>query len=261
MQARVNGVTINYEVSGRDDGPWLTFSNSLATDLGMWDEQAAAFGGDWRVLRYDKRGHGGSEAVEGPYSLDDLVGDLVGLWDHLGVERSALVGLSIGGMTAQGLLLAHPSRVTATVMANTMAAVADEAQPVWRDRIAAVEGGGTEAVLQPTMERWFTEGYRASGAARLRDVEAMILGTSAAGYCGCAGAIRGLAYLDRLPSLDHPVLLVAGEHDGGTPPAGMRLMHERIAGSEYAELDAAHISNIERAGEFNDLVAAFLARH
>ncbi len=261
MQARVNGVTINYEVSGRGDGPWLTFSNSLATNLGMWDEQAAAFGDRYRVLRYDKRGHGGSEAVEGPYDFDDLIGDVVGLWDHLGIERSAFVGLSIGGMTAQGLLLAHGTRVTATVMANTMALCRPEILPAWENRIRAVREGGMKAVLEPTMERWFTPGYRAGGAARLGDVEAMILGTSAAGYCGCAHAIQQLAYLDRLESLDHPVLLIAGTHDGGTPPEGMRLMHDRLPDSEYAELDAAHISNIEKAGEFTARVEAFLAKH
>lgn len=260
MQARVNGVTLNYEVSGREDGPWLTFSNSLATDLRMWDEQAAALGDRYRVLRYDKRGHGGSEAVEGAYVFDDLIGDVVGLWDHLGIERSAFVGLSIGGMTAQGLLLAHGSRVTATVMANTMALCRPEILPAWDDRIRAVREGGMKAVLEPTMERWFTPGYRASGAARLGDVEAMILGTSVAGYCGCAHAIKGLAYLDRLESLDHPVLLVAGIHDGGTPPEGMRLMHDRLPDSEYAELDAAHISNVEKAGEFTARVEAFLAK-
>ena len=261
MLASVNGVDINYEISGGDGRPWLTFSNSLATNLHMWDEQAEALAGEYRILRYDKRGHGGSQAAEGPYSFDDLVGDVVGLWDHLGIEASAFVGLSIGGMTAQGLLLAHADRVTATVMANTMALCRPEAVPVWKDRIDTVGEHGMQAVLQPTMERWFTAGYRASGAARLGDVEAMILGTSVAGYCGCASAISELAYLDRLPSLDHPVLLISGTHDGGTPPEGMKLMHERIAGSEYVELDAAHISNIEKADAFTGHVRTFLAAH
>lgn len=261
MLARVNGVNINYEISGDDGKPWLTFSNSLATNLHMWDEQAAALAGEYRILRYDKRGHGGSEPVEGPYSFDDLIGDVIGLWDHLGIAASAFVGLSIGGMTAQGLLLAHADRVTATVMANTMALCRPEALSAWKDRVAAVGEHGMQAVLQPTMERWFTAGYRASGAARLGDVEKMILGTSAAGYCGCASAIQELAYLDRLASLDHPVLLISGTHDGGTPPEGMKLMHEQIAGSEYVELDAAHISNIEKADSFTDHVRTFLATH
>ena len=261
MQADIDGVTINYEISGNPDGPWLTFSNSLATDLGMWDEQEAALSADYRVLRYDKRGHGRSAAVEGPYSFDDLIGDVVGLWDHLGSERTCFVGLSIGGMTSQGLLLRHADRVAATVMANTMALCGDGFRAAWDDRVAAVAARGMEAVADATMERWFTGAYRETGAARLGDVRAMILNTSVAGYSGCARAIQDLAYLDRLEEIDHPVLLIAGARDGGTPPEGMRAMRERLRGSEYVELDAAHISNIEKAGEFTAAVEAFLAKH
>lgn len=261
MLAEIGGVGINYEISGTEGMPWLTFSNSLATNLGMWDEQAEALAGEFRILRYDKRGHGGSQPVEGPYSFDDLIGDVVGLWDHLGVERSFFVGLSIGGMTAQGLLLKHADRVVATVMANTMALCRQEFVAAWEDRVAAVSGKGMGAVLQPTMERWFTEGYRATDAPRLDDVRRMILDTSVAGYCGCARAIQELAYLDRLGTLDHPVLLIAGAHDAGTPPSGMRLMHERIQGSEYVELDAAHISNIEKADAFTAAAREFLGSH
>ena len=260
MLAQIGGVGINYEISGTEGRPWLTFSNSLATDLGMWDEQAEALAGEFRILRYDKRGHGGSQPAEGPYSFDDLIGDVVGLWDCLGIERSFFVGLSIGGMTAQGLLLKHADRVIATVMANTMALCRKEFAAAWDDRIAAVSAKGMDAVLQPTMERWFTEGYRATGAPRLEDVRRMILNTSAAGYCGCARAIQELAYLDRLETLNHPVLLIAGAHDGGTPPSGMKLMHERIRGSEYVEFDAAHISNIEKADAFTAALREFLGR-
>lgn len=261
MLANVNGVNINYEVSGNAEKPWLTFSNSLATNLHMWDEQAEALADDYHILRYDKRGHGQSEPVEGPYSFDDLIGDVVGLWDHLGIDKSYFVGLSIGGMTAQGLVLKHPDRVTATVMANTMALCRPEFQQAWQDRITAVGEKGMEVVLQPTMERWFTDGYRGTGAARLDDVKGMILGTSVAGYSGCAAAIRELAYLDSLEKLDHPVLLIAGTHDAGTPPAGMQAMNDRIGGAEYVELDAAHISNIEKADEFTGALTGFLSKH
>ncbi len=261
MRADIRGVTINYEVSGNETGPWLTFSNSLATNLRMWDEQEAALAGDFRILRYDKRGHGASAPVDGPYSFDDLIGDIVGLWDHLGIAESHLVGLSIGGMTAQGLLLGHAGRVTATVMANTSAFSGEAFRAAFDQRVAAAAEGGMEAVVEATIERWFSAGYRASGAARIDDVRQMIRTTSVAGYTGCARAIQGLAYLDRLDALDHPVLLIAGAQDPGTPPAGMRLMHERIAGSHYLELDAAHLSNIERAEEFTAAVRGFLSAH
>ena len=261
MLADIRGVTINYEISGNESGPWITFSNSLATNLSMWEEQEAALADDFRILRYDKRGHGRSAPVDGPYSFDDLIGDLVGLWDRLGVDRSYLVGLSIGGMTAQGLLLAHADRVAATVMANTTATCSDAFHAAFDQRVAAVADGGMEAVVQATVERWFTEGYRAGAAARIDDVRQMIRTTSVAGYTGCARAIQGLAYLDRLAALDHPVLLIAGAQDAGTPPADMRQMHERIRGSTYLELDAAHLSNIERAGEFTAALKEFLAAH
>ena len=259
MLVELDGATLNYEISGNPEKPWLTFSNSLATDLHMWDEQEKALGNDFHVLRYDKRGHGMSRPVEGPYSFDDLIGDVVGLWNHLGIDRSYFVGLSIGGMTAQGLLLKHPERVIATVMANTMAQCVQVA--IWEDRVNVVRGQGLESVVKPTLERWFTEGYRNSGASRIDDVRAMIRNTSVAGYTGCARAIQTLDYLHQLDSLDHPVLLIAGTHDAGTPVAGMQLMHEHIPNSEYVELPAAHISNIERDTEFTAEVRSFLSRH
>ena len=157
------------------------------------------------------------------------------------------MGLSIGGMTAQGLTLRHADRVAATVMANTTAFCSDDFRAAFDQRVAAVADGGMEAVVGSTIERWFSESYRVSGAEQLEDVRTMIRTTSVAGYTGCARAIQGLAYLDRLSSLDHPVLLIAGTQDAATPPAGMRLMHERIKGSRYVELDAAHLSNIEQA--------------
>ena len=261
MLADIRGVGINYEVSGNDDGPWLTFSNSLATNLGMWSEQEAALRDDFRILRYDKRGHGKSAPIEGPYTFDDLIGDVVGLWDHLGIGRSYVVGLSIGGMTAQGLALRHGERIAATVMANTTARCTADFHAAFEGRVAAVAGGGMEAVVESTIERWFSESYRASGNPWLDAVRGMIRTTSVAGYTGCARAIQGLAYLEELDTLDHPVLLIAGAHDPATTPADMRLMHERIGGSDYVELDAAHLSNIEQATAFTDAVKEFFARY
>ena len=259
MLADIRGVAINYEVSGNESRPWLTFSNSLATNLHMWDEQAAALAEDFRILRYDKRGHGKSAPIEGPYSFDDLVGDVVGLWDHLGIQKSYFVGLSIGGMTAQALVLSHADRVAATVMANTSAHSSDDFRAAFDARVAAVTEGGMEAVVESTIERWFSESYRASGAPWLEDVRQMIRTTSVAGYTGCARAIQTLANLDRLAALDHPVLLIVGSQDLATPPAGMRAMQERIGGSRYVELDAAHLSNIEQSPAFTAAVRDFFA--
>ena len=164
-------------------------------------------------------------------------------------------------MTAQGLLLRHADRVAASVIANTAAHCGEAFHAAFEGRVAAVADGGMEAVVESTIERWFSARYRASGAARIDDVRQMIRTTSVAGYTGCARAIQQLAYLDRLHELDHPVLLIAGAQDAGTPPAGMRLMHERIAGSRYLELDAAHLSNIEQAEAFTAALREFFAAH
>ena len=135
MKTTVNGVELNYEVSGNPEKPWLTFSNSLATNLHMWDDQAAALADDFHILRYDKRGHGQSEPVSGAYSFGDLIADVVGLWDHLGIEKTHFVGLSIGGMTAQGIMLKHADRLMSVVIANSMGKVAPEFVSAWQDRI------------------------------------------------------------------------------------------------------------------------------
>jgi len=263
MKANVNNVALNYEVSGNPENPWLTFSNSLATNLHMWDDQAAALSDDFHILRYDKRGHGESEAVPGAYSFDDLIADVVGLWDHLGIEKTHFVGLSIGGMTAQGIMLMHADRLLSVVIANSMGKVAPEFVSAWQDRIDLSRDKGMEPLIQPTMERWFTEGYRNQGTAEAQAIADMIATTSVNGYAGCASAIQNLDYLDSLGQISGiPVLFIAGAQDAGTPPAGMEAMHNNMPGSEYVLLDpAAHISNVERSADFTQTLSSFLAKH
>jgi 3-oxoadipate enol-lactonase len=263
MKANINGVDLNYELSGNPDKPWLTFSNSLATDLHMWDEQEAALAADFHILRYDKRGHGQSEPVSGAYSFDDLITDVVGLWDHLGIEKTYFVGLSIGGMTAQGLMLKHPERLFSVVIANSMGKVAPEFVGAWQDRIDLSREKGMDPLIQPTMERWFTEDFRNKGSAEAQKIADMIATTSVNGYAGCAAAIQNLDYLDSLGKISGiPVLFIAGAQDAGTPPAGMEAMHANMPGSEYVLLDpAAHISNVERSRDFTQTLSGFLAKH
>ena len=263
MKATVNGVEINYEVSGNPDRPWLTFSNSLATNLHMWDEQARVLADDFHILRYDKRGHGQSEPVAGAYSFDDLIADVVGLWDHLGIDRTYFVGLSIGGMTVQGIMLKHPERLKAVVVANSMGKVAEQFVSAWQDRIDLSHEKGMAPLVQPTMERWFTENFRNKGTAEGQAIADMISTTSVNGYAGCAAAIQNLDYLDSLGRISGiPVLFIAGAQDAGTPPAGMEAMHANMPGSEYVLLDpAAHISNVERPEAFTQAMTEFLAKH
>ena len=263
MKAKINGVELNYELSGNPDKPWLTFSNSLATNLHMWDEQAAALSEKFHILRYDKRGHGESEPVSGAYSFNDLIADVVGLWDHLGIQKTHFVGLSIGGMTVQGIMLKHAERLSSVVIANSMGKVAPEFVSAWQDRIDLSHEKGMEPLIQPTMERWFTEDFRKQGTAGAQKIADMIASTSVNGYAGCAAAIQNLDYLDSLGQITGvPVLFIAGAQDAGTPPAGMEAMHANMPGSEYVLLDpAAHISNVERSEDFTKTLSNFLARH
>lgn len=263
MKANVNGIELNYEVSGNPDKPWLTFSNSLATNLHMWDEQARLLADDFHILRYDKRGHGESEPVPGAYHFDDLIADVVALWDHLGIDQTHFVGLSIGGMTVQGIMLKHPERLKSVVVANSMGKVAEQFVSAWQDRIDLSHEKGMEPLIQPTMERWFTDGFRSKGTPEAQAIADMIATTSVNGYAGCAAAIQGLSYLDDLGKISGiPVLFIAGAQDAGTPPAGMEAMHANMPGSEYVLLDpAAHISNVERPDAFNAALTGFLAKN
>ena len=263
MKAKVNGVELNYEIAGNSEKPWLTFSNSLATNLHMWDGQMAALENDFHILRYDKRGHGLSEPVDGAYSFDDLIGDVVGLWDHLEIQKTHFVGLSIGGMTAQGIMLNHADRLSSVVIANSMGKVAQEFVSAWQDRIDLSREKGMEPLVKPTMERWFTENFRKRETSDAQKIAEMIATTSINGYAGCAAAIQNLDYLDHLDQISGiPVLFIAGAQDAGTPPAGMEAMHAKMPGSEYVLLDpAAHISNVERAGDFTRALTGFLAKH
>ena len=258
MKATVNGVEINYEISGNPDKPWLTFSNSLATNLHMWDGQERALAADYHILRFDKRGHGESEKVPGPYHFDDLIDDTIALWDHLGIDQTYYVGLSIGG-----IMLKHPERLRAVVVANSMGVVPPEFVSAWGDRIALCQEKGMGPLIQPTMERWFTEDYRNRDTPEARVVSDMIASTSVEGYAGCAAAIQGLDYLDKLGGISGiPVLFIAGSQDGGTPAPGVEAMHRNMPGSEYLLLDpAAHISNVECPEAFNKAITAFLAKH
>jgi 3-oxoadipate enol-lactonase len=259
MLIEANGVKLNCEVEGRDGAPWLTFSNSLATTLHMWDDQVAALKNHFRIVRYDKRGHGKSAAPRGPYTFDMLVGDVVGLWNALDIEKSHFVGLSIGGMTAQGLALAHPGRLGKLVIANSAASSSPEFKAAWDARIATAEKEGMGAVVEPTVERWCSKGFYAANPPPLDKMRDMVRATSVAGYTGCGRALQALDYLPRLGEIKAPTLLIAGREDVATPPAGMKAISERIRGSKYAELSpAGHISAMEQPAAFSKAVRDFL---
>ena len=255
-----NGIRFNCEIGGRDGAPWLTFSNSLATDFTMWDEQMRAFAGDYRILRYDTRGHGGSTAGTEPYSLDMLADDVIAIWDKIGIDRSHVVGLSIGAMTAVGLALSHAGRLNRVVVANARPDNPPELRSARERRLPAVERDGLSGLAEPTVERWCSNAFRASNPDAAKRLAAMVSGTSVTGYVGCVRALLGLDYQQRLQEIGAPMLFISGGEDAGVPTDVMRKMHEAVRGSQFVEIArAGHISNIEQPAEFNKAVRKFLS--
>jgi 3-oxoadipate enol-lactonase len=259
MKVKVNGAELATRIEGREGAPWLTFSNSLATNMAMWDDQVAALKADFRILRYDKRGHGESAAPpRGDIAIETLVADLIALWDHLGIRKSHFVGLSIGGMTGFGLGLDHPDRVASLALCCTRADSPPAYNAAWPGRVATAEKDGMAALVEPTLERWFTAGCRTREAAAMAKMGRMIASTAVAGYCGCAWALQNLPYLDRLGAIRVPTLMIGGSDD--ILLDGTREAHRRIPGSLYYEVGpAGHIANVEQPALFTAGLKSWLA--
>jgi 3-oxoadipate enol-lactonase len=264
MKAEANGIIINYVVDGPEDAPWVTFSTGITNDTTMWDDHVAGLADRYRLLRYDSRGHGVSQATPPPYTFDQLTGDVLGLWDALGIERSHLVGIGLGGMTAMTIALDHPERVSALVAAACRAALTPEYQAIWPPMVETARGSGIEAIAERTASRWFPDAFREANPETMNKVRVMIRRTSLDGYLGCIAALLTLDLGGRIGDLAVPTLLVSGELDFlGGPPAVMRDLAASVAGARHVTLpDAGHICNIANApgftgalGEFFDSVA------
>ncbi|MBW1787058.1 MAG: 3-oxoadipate enol-lactonase [Deltaproteobacteria bacterium] len=262
MIVHANGIDINYEFSGEPGAPVVVLSHSLGSSHMMWSPQMALLRSAYSVLRYDTRGHGASSAPDGPYTLEQLTEDALALVDALGMEQFHWVGLSMGGMIGQCLALSHQDRLLTLSLCDTAAAIGEESRPVWEERIAAVWKDGPQALVQGTLERWFTPAYLQTGSPHVAEIRDQFLATPVAGFVGCSEAIRRLDYLDRLGEIAVPTLIMVGEDDPGTPVAASRMMHERIPGSRMVVIpSAAHLSNIEQADIFNDHLLSFLKKH
>jgi 3-oxoadipate enol-lactonase len=254
-----NGTNLNYRVDGPGDAPWLTFSNSLATTLSLWDTQVAELAKSFRVLRYDTRGHGGSDSPEGPYSLAMLRDDVLGLLDALGIEKFHFFGISLGGMTALELALAAPERIGRIAVCDSRADAPPAFAKSFDERVAIVREKGMDAIVEQTLVRWFSAGFHAQEPPELAKVGGMIGSTSLGGYIGCVRALQTLDLLPRLGGVTAPTLFVSGADDVATPPDSMRAMHEAVAGSQFVLIDpAGHLSNIENPGDFMAAVGPFL---
>ena len=234
MQIASNGTAFPLPHRRRRAAHRVMLAHGLATDLTMWDELTEALKDHYRVLRYDARGHGGSPATEGDYSLDMLVADAVGILDMLGIAQCHFGGLSMGGMVTLGMLLDHPTRITSAVIADSRHTTTPDFTAAWHARAEEVGQGGIEAVVASTVRRWSSEGLAERNPAVIARMETMIRHTSDLGYRGCAAALARLNYGHRLGEIDRPALLICGSEDHGAPPENTRQMHAAIRACAFS---------------------------
>ena len=239
-------------------GTPVMLAHALGVDLRMWDELAAALASDHEVLRYDQRGHGGSAVPDGPYTPDDLVDDAARLIREWGRGPVVFVGLSMGGLVAQGLALRHPALVRGIVVANSVARYPDDARATWAQRIALVREQGLAAVADATMERWFTPAFRAAQPAVVEGLRQTVLRAPLAGYLGCAHAVAAVDWLAALPAVATPTLVITGAHDAGAPPALGAAIAQAIPGARHESLETAHLSVAEQPLAFERLLRGFI---
>ena len=235
---------LHYDCAGAKNAPALVFANSLGTDLHIWDEVAGRLREDFRIVRYDKRGHGLSEAPPPPYSARDLSEDLVGLMDLLDIGRAVICGVSVGGIIAQRLALDHPERIRALVLSDTGARIGSVQS--WQERIDLVCAQGLEAWKEPTMERWFSRRYRQRHAAAVRGYSTMLMKTTPDGYVGTCYALRDADFRSTASRIKLPTLVLSGAEDIATPPELGRELASLIPGAEFSLIEGAgHLPCIE----------------
>jgi len=249
-------VRLRYELSGKPDGEILVFSNSLGSNLHMWDKVFPCFEESYRVLRYDTRGHGESSVPPGPYTIAQLGSDLLFLLDQLGIERVNLCGLSLGGMVAMWMGIHAPRRVGRLILANTGARIGTP--QMWDERLAAVQQSGMASLALTGLQRWFTPAYREKHPQEMEMIRSMIAATDAQGYAWCCGVLRDSDLSGEIGAIEAPCLVITGSHDLATPPSDGRALHSALRNSSYVELDASHLSAWERAEEFANTVLPFL---
>ena len=252
----INGVLLHYRLHGRDGAPAVTLANSLGTDARIWDEVIDILAARYRVLSYDKRGHGLSDAPPGGYSLEDHIGDLGGLLDHVGMRRVALAGVSVGGLIAQGYALAHPQRLAALVLCDTTPKVGDAA--MWNGRIAAIRREGLASIADGIMERWFSAQFRQTRPDDLAGWRNLFVRSDVEGYCATCATLRDTDLSAEVGAIRAPTLVMVGEHDGSTPVPLVKALADAIPGARFEIVTGAgHIPSIEQPANTAALMARF----
>lgn len=247
---------INVVIDGPETAPALILSNSLGTDHRMWDPQMPAFTQHFRVVRYDRRGHGKSGAPTPPYTMEQLGRDVLAVMDGLNIKRANWCGLSMGGMVGQWLGANAGNRFDKLVLCNTASFYPDK--DTWTQRIAAVKKDGIGSIAKAVPSRWFTQGFIDREPATVARLQKMVEETSLDGYIGCCEAIKAMDHRELLHKIKSPVLIVAGRHDVATPVVSGEFIRDNIPDAQMAILDAAHISNVEQAEKFTAGVLGFL---
>ena len=259
VRVLANDLHVNCQLSGPRQSPLIVLSHSLGSSGIMWEQQMPVLVDGYRVLRYDTRGHGGSDAPAGAYTLDGLADDAVAMLDALDIERAHWVGLSMGGMIGQNLAIRYPERLSSLVLCDTTSRVPEQARPLWGERIAMAEKSGMEPLCAGTMERWFTPPFIEADGPALKSIREQFLCTPTSGYVGCCHAIRELDYTERLSSITLPVQLIVGADDPSTPPEASRTIQERISGACLTVIDnGSHLCNVEQPAAFDRALLGFL---
>lgn len=256
---QANGIGIGVEMAGPETAPAVLLAHSLACSREMWRPQIEALAGDHRVVACDLRGHGASDAPQGPYTLEELARDLLGVADALGIARFHFVGLSIGGMIGQTLGIAAPGRLDSLTLCATTSRIPPESRAAFDERAETAEREGMAALVEPTLARWFTEPFRAGRPPEVEAIRRQILETPVAGYVGCCRAIQQLDLTEQLEAIETPTLVIAGRDDPGMRVEVMETIAQHIPHAELRVVDrAAHLLNVEQPGATNELLRGFL---
>tara|TARA_A100001037_G_scaffold48953_1_gene40801 strand:+ start:260 stop:1048 length:789 start_codon:yes stop_codon:yes gene_type:complete len=259
VKADVNDTIINYETSGTEGKPWITFSHALCNNLTLWDEQTEILKESFQILRYDHRGLGKSAAPAGPYTFPMIIGDALALLDHVGIEKTHWCGLSIGGMMGYGLAQDHADRLLSLIACDSRPDAPPDYQNYFQHRIDVAEAEGMEGLVESTISRWFTKESVDQNIAVLDKVRSMIRSTNEIGHAGCCEALKTLSFGSRLGEIDIPTLIIGGAEDKGAPPEALAEAAKKIPNAKHEIIPAAgHISNLENPAEFNSALIRFL---
>lgn len=253
-----NSCPLHVEVEGPERAPAIMLCNSLGTTLAMWDAQVKPFARHFRVVRYDRRGHGKSGVTKGPYTMAMLGQDALAIMDALDLKKVNWCGLSMGGMVGEWLGANAPDRIERLVLANTHYYYTDK--EFWSGRIKLVSDKGLAHIVGPNMERWFTKEFREREPETIARMTEMFVSTPLDGYVACCAAVRDMDHRDLLPKIKAPTLVIAGRQDNATPIDAAEHIRSHIAGAALTLLDAAHISNVEQAADFTAEVLGFFGQ-